>query len=114
MPQVNLGAIINKDTNRRYRTELFRNIDFGIFTKDYSKILLLIEINDNSHNKKDRIRRDKKVDEIVNKANIRLIKFYSNYPNKKEYVKERVKEEILNIINQSKTSEEIINNQYIN
>lgn len=98
MPQVNLSSIINKDTNQRYRTELFRNIDFGIFTKDYSKILLLIEINDNTHNQKKRIRRDKKVDEIVRKANIKLIKFYSNYPNKKEYVKERVKKEISNLI----------------
>lgn len=68
MPQVNLGSIINKDSNQRYRTELFRNVDFGIFTKDYSKILLLIEINDNTHNEQSRIKRDKKVAEIVRKA----------------------------------------------
>lgn len=97
MPQVNLASIINKDTNNYYRNELFRNIDFGIFTKDYKKLLLLIEINDKTHNTKSRKSRDIKVDRIVNDAGIKLIKFYSNYSNKKEYVKERIKGEISNL-----------------
>ena len=95
LPQVNLGSIINKNTNNYYRNELFRNIDFGIFTSDYKEILLLIEINDKTHNNKKRIKRDKKVDYITANAGIRLIKFYSNYDNKREYIKERVKNEIL-------------------
>lgn len=49
-PQVNLASIIYKD-NRLYNNELFRNIDFGIFSKNYEKILLLIEINDKTHKK---------------------------------------------------------------
>lgn len=49
MPQVNLASIINKEGNDKYRNELFRNIDFGIFSKDYKDILLLIEINDKTH-----------------------------------------------------------------
>lgn len=35
VPQVNLATIIDKQTAEKYRNELFRNIDFGIFTKDY-------------------------------------------------------------------------------
>ena len=98
-PQVNLATILNKETNSHYINELFRNIDFGIFTKDYNDLLLLIEINDKTHNTNSRRNRDKKVDEIVKKANIKLIKFYSNYPNKKEYVKQRIINELDKNIN---------------
>ena len=82
-PQVNLASIVQKETNNYYINELFRNIDFGIFTKDYNELLLLIEINDSSHYLSERIKRDKKVQEILNCADIKLIKFYSEYPNKK-------------------------------
>lgn len=93
-PQINLATIINKETNNYYINELFRNIDFAIFDKNYNNLLLLIEINDNTHNTKKRIYRDKKVDYILKCANIKLIKFYSNYPNKKDYIKTRIKKEL--------------------
>lgn len=96
-PQVNLATILHKENNNHYISELFRNIDFAIFSKDYAELILLIEINDSSHNSKDRIERDKKVDTILSDAGIKLIKFYSHYSNKREYVKERVKEEIINV-----------------
>lgn len=94
MPQVNLGTIVNKKSNNRWQNELFRNIDFGIFTRDYEELLLLIEINDKTHNNYNRKHRDMKVDNIVNNAGIKLIKFYSNYPNKRDYIKNRIIEEI--------------------
>lgn len=93
-PQINLASIITKQTNNYYISELFRNIDFAIFDENYNELLLLIEINDSTHNSTKRISRDKKVDLIVKNAGIRLIKFYSNYPNKKDYVKERIKKEL--------------------
>lgn len=98
MPQVNLATIINKEGNYTWHNELFKNIDFGIFSKDYEKLLLLIEINDKTHNSYNRKNRDLRVDNIVNNAGIKLIKFYSSYPNKKDYVKNRVRDEINNII----------------
>ena len=85
-----------KETSKTFANELFRNIDFGIFTKDCKKILLLIEIDDKTHQRKKRIERDKKVKDICTKAGIRLIKFYSNYPNEKQYVKNRIKRELNN------------------
>ena len=81
-------------TNSRYNTELFRNIDFGIFNADYSKLLLLIELNDESHNNYHRKKRDIKVNDICNKAGIKLITFYTKYSNEKEYVKNRIKQEL--------------------
>lgn len=94
VPQVNLASIINKISDSRFNTELFRNIDFGIFTADYSKVLLLIELNDDSHNNYKRKERDIKVKKICNKAGIKLITFYTKYSNEKEYVKSRIKEEL--------------------
>ena len=94
VPQVNLASIIQKVSNSRFNTELFRNIDFGIFSADYSKVLLLIELNDESHNNFHRKKRDIKVHEICNKAGIKLITFYTKYSNEKEYVKGRILKEL--------------------
>lgn len=84
VPQVNLASIISKDTVSIcedadiYHNELFRNIDFGIFNKDYSDLLLLIELNDSSHNSPDRIKRDERVNNICSIAGINLLTFYTN------------------------------------
>lgn len=95
IPQVNLASIIDKKqyNKRTYRNELFRNIDFGIFNKKF-EILLLIEINDKSHNSMSRKDRDLKVQKIVNDCNIPLIKFYTYYPNEKNYVLNRIKQHL--------------------
>lgn len=72
-PQINLAAVINKDS-KGYRTELFRNADFGFFTRDFQPILL-IEVNDSSHDRADRAERDKSVNKICKKAGLPLITF---------------------------------------
>lgn len=95
VPQINLATIIKK-TNKGYINELFKNIDFAIFDKDYKNILLLIELNDSTHNKFDRKDRDLKIKKICNEANIKLITFYTMYPNKKEYVLNRIKKHLIN------------------
>lgn len=99
VPQVNLATIVKKQVNNRHINELFRNIDFAIFDKGYNNVLLLIEINDITHNSRKRIARDIKVEKILKDADIKLIKFYSRYPNKKDYVKTRVKREIIDLSN---------------
>ncbi len=75
IPQINLAAVIDK-IGEGYRTELFRNADFGVFDYNYRPILL-IEINDNTHFRKDRMERDKKVAEICKKARLPLVTFWT-------------------------------------
>lgn len=75
LPQINLAAVINK-VGEGYRSELFRNADFGVFDYNY-KPILLIEINDNTHFRKDRQLRDQKVAEICKKAKLPLITFWT-------------------------------------
>lgn len=89
-PQINLASIIEKTVKHKYENELFRNIDFGIFDKNYNNLLLVIEINDKTHLRKNRIIRDKKVDKILKEANIKIIKFYTNMKNDKLYVENRI------------------------
>ena len=98
VPQLNLATVIKK-INRGYYTELFRNIDFAIFDKDYRELLLLIELNDSSHNYSNRRNRDLKVNDICTNAKIKLITFHTSYPNEKYYVLKRIKDELNNVNN---------------
>jgi len=94
VPQVNLAAIIKKNSSSRYQNELFRNIDFAIFTKDYSEVLLLIELNDPTHLQKKRRYRDYRVQSICNSASIELMTFRVDMPNKQDYVLKRIYDSI--------------------
>ena len=88
IPQVNLASIIEKHGGK-YHSELFRNIDFGIFDINYN-LLLLIELNDKSHTNIKRKDRDLKVKKILSDCQIPLLTFYTYYPNEKGYVLNRI------------------------
>ncbi|MDR0462618.1 MAG: DUF2726 domain-containing protein [Pseudomonadales bacterium] len=88
-PQINLATVVNKIGNHRWQGELFRNIDYGIFDKNYN-LLLLIELNDYSHNQPERKARDAKVKNILEQADIKLMRFYTNKPNEPDYILNRV------------------------
>ncbi len=84
LPQINLASIIDKEGGG-FRNELFRNVDFGIFDFNFRPILL-IEINDNTHFRKDRAERDKKVLDICQKTHIPLITFWVKDGINREYI----------------------------
>ena len=71
-PQVSLASIVDKVGSYKFANELYRIIDFAIFSEDYSSLLFVIEINDSSHLKKNRYYRDKKVRAILDSSNIKL------------------------------------------
>ena len=100
-PQVPLSSIIEKEKSfsREYQNELNRVIDFGIFNRETSEPLLLIEINDKTHNQSNRKERDKKVQFICNSAGIKLITFWTKFDNKEEYIVNRILKETNEIIN---------------
>ncbi len=93
IPQINLASVITKKSDYRYNTELFRNIDFGLFDSNYN-LLLLIELNDSSHKEATRHKRDLKVKEICESAKIKLIFFYTSYPNEQDYIISRILKEL--------------------
>ena len=93
LPQINLASIIERKDEHKYQSELYRNIDFAIFDNTYAPILL-IEINDKTHNEKKRVARDIKVKEICQSAGLPLITFWTNYGVNQDYINKRIAEYI--------------------
>ena len=91
IPQVCLASIIQKNYNNKFVNELFRIVDFGIFDESY-KPIVLIEINDSSHYEPQRIARDYKVKDLLEKANIPLITLWTGFGINDEYIKKRLDE----------------------
>ena len=91
LPQINLATVLQKVSGSSYQTELYRNIDFGIFNKNF-KTLLLIEINDDTHKTKSRVERDKKVADICFNAGLPLIRFWTSYGVNYQYINSRVRQ----------------------
>lgn len=87
--QVNLASIIVRTDHSKYQNELYRNIDACIFDTSY-KPLVLIEINDSSHNDNKRKERDQKIRNICEEAGIPLITFWTSYGINPDYMRERV------------------------
>ena len=71
-PQIALVSVIDK-TNAAYRGELFRVVDFCVFTKSDLVPVLAVELNDASHNRADRKARDEKVKCILDRAGLPIL-----------------------------------------
>lgn len=87
--QIPLGSVVDKTNKEEYRNELNRIIDFGIFDNDFN-LLLLIELNDKSHERLDRQARDARVKAICEDAEIKIITFYTKYSNEIDYIKQKI------------------------
>lgn len=74
LPQISLNAVIDKH-NAAYRNELFRLADFCIADAATFEPLVLIELNDKSHEREDRRLRDEKVRAICSAAKMPIISF---------------------------------------
>jgi len=94
--QVPLSSIIEKEKEfeGQYQNELNRIIDIGIFDKNTSYPLLLIEVNDNTHHRKDRQIRDAKVKYICNQANLKIIEFWTENLNTENYIIDKINENL--------------------
>lgn len=78
LPQINLASVIEKKS--KYRNELFRNIDFGIFDENYN-VIVLIELNDKTHFTNQRMKRDSNVREICKRTGIPVKTFWTTNNN---------------------------------
>lgn len=72
-PQVSLAAIVDKTSGGAYRNELFRTVDFVICALQGSRPLLVVELNDASHKRSERVLRDEKVRCILDRAGLPLL-----------------------------------------
>lgn len=95
LPQVALVSVVDKLTQTSYRNELFRIIDFCLADKETYAPLLLIELNDSSHNRADRIERDRKVAQICESARMPLITIQTSEINDTALIKKLVNKNAL-------------------
>lgn len=72
-PQVALASIVDKTTYASNRNELFRVVDFLLCARKTNRPLLVIELNDATHNRDERKLRDEKVKCILSRAGIPLL-----------------------------------------
>lgn len=72
-PQVALVSLIDKVNFNSYRNELFRIVDFALCDRRSLKPKLIIELNDASHNRADRVARDEKVRCIAARAGLNVL-----------------------------------------
>lgn len=73
--QAPLVAVIEKTSGGAFRNELFRVADYAVIDRVTAEPLLLIELNDASHNRADRQERDRKVAAICAEADLPLLAF---------------------------------------
>ena len=90
-PQVNLASFINRNDDKRFHNELFRNVDFLVTDSEF-KPMFIIEINDQTHLNNDRRERDEKVQKICEEAGIPILKLWTSYGVNSEYIKSRIDE----------------------
>lgn len=94
-PQVDLERIVNVYNNENsYRNRIkSRCIDFTIVTNNNCKIICCIELDDYTHNRPDRQKRDKFINELFQNINLKLYRIKINNYNMLE-----IEENIKNII----------------
>lgn len=92
-PQIDLERLIKvKDNNYSYRNRIkSRSIDFTIVNNNYYNVVCCIELDDKTHNKESRIKRDEFINELFKNVNINLIRVkVGNYDF--DMIKNKIKE----------------------
>lgn len=87
--QINLASVIVKKDTAKYHSELFRNVDAGVFDANHHPIFL-IEINDSSHKSRQRSERDIKVKNICEEAGLPLVVLWTSYDVNEDYIKRKL------------------------
>ena len=90
-PQINLASFIDRTDDARFHNELFRNVDFLVTDAEYQP-KFIVEINDQTHLNNERRERDEKVLKICEEAGIPILKLWTSYGIKHEYIKGRINE----------------------
>ena len=98
-PNLNLKDIISK---KDYKRGVGYTFDFALFNNDYSKILLLIEINDNIYTSElsnmqiINFEDNKETKNLCDEMNMKLITFYSEFLNEKKQISNKIKRKLFN------------------
>ena len=91
LSQVAVYELIESNNYYAFNKISRKTIDFVIVDKKTTKILLAIELDDSTHKRKDRIKRDLFINNLFKKVGINLLR----YPVYKTYYKDTLKKRII-------------------
>lgn len=95
-PKVRLADIIYvsvKEDRQKYFNKIqSKHIDFLLCNKKYLVPVLVIELDDSSHNKKSRINRDEFVNKTLENAGLPILRVRASYSYSPSYIKEKIQE----------------------
>jgi very-short-patch-repair endonuclease len=77
-PQVHFSKIIYADGQQNFRNQYFNKIDrksadFVLFDKATVSPMLVIEVDDSTHNRRDRVERDDFINSVLEKCGIPIV-----------------------------------------
>jgi hypothetical protein len=80
VPQAHLSMFLNHKVGNQSRRGSFavingKSVDFLLCEKETSRPILAVELDDHTHNRSDRVERDKLVEEILHNSDILLVRF---------------------------------------
>ena len=91
--QVSLYQIIKNKEYKDFNKIKSKSIDF-VITENNGKIKLCIELDDSSHNKNNRIKRDNFINEIFKQTNINLLRIPVQESYNLETLENKIKEQL--------------------
>jgi len=79
-PQVSISSFLDHKFNKQNLGGAFahihqKSVDFVICDKNYIEPVLAIELDDKSHQREDRVKRDTDVNKLLHESNMPLIRF---------------------------------------
>jgi hypothetical protein len=98
-PQVRLADIItctDDDWHKGYGPKISaKHIDFVLFDEETTEIILCIELDDPSHDQKDRKRRDVFINNALQSADVELCRITTKDASNQEFITSQIKKHIL-------------------
>ena len=84
VPQVQLSKLVGIDRYEKYKKTYLnkidrKSVDFVLFDKEYFSPIMIIELDDNSHEREDRKTRDGFVDSVVEKIGMPIKHIKTSY-----------------------------------
>ena len=103
VPQVQLSRIVGvKAEERRNKTYYQylnkidrKSVDFALFSKDQFSPIAVIELDDSSHNRSDRVIRDEFVNKVINSIGLKIIRIKWSQSYNVEAIKKIIDDHVL-------------------
>ena len=89
VPQIHLASVIRGDNTLKTQNELDQYVSLGVFDQDYT-LLLLVQVSRSPYKNAATQKQTEKLKAICSQVGLRLVTFYTDKPNAKDYILDQV------------------------